>query len=29
MVLERRLRVLHLDRQAAEKESDIGPGLNI
>ena len=29
MVLERKLRVLHPDWQAAGKESDIGPGLSI
>ena len=28
-VLERELRVLHLDRQAAGKENDNGPGLSI
>lgn len=28
-VLERELRVLHLDRQAAGKENDTGPGLSI
>ena len=29
MVLEKELRVLHLDPQAAGRESDTGPGLSI
>jgi hypothetical protein len=29
LVLEKELRVLHLDLQAAEREDDAGPGWNI